>query len=157
MFGLGRNTENSLFCSPLVTKQNNRQWSIMQVKNQSKKPHEPSIQNWKQNQLCQAFMHWLIDIELGMRNIPSTLIEDLVSAIYRFSGESVESGEYAMTWFAREISRVHHTSVILPDRFVQENSRPFSGPELCFSDELNSAGLDSVHEHAHSDYEWIRV
>ena len=64
MFGLGRNTENSLFCSPLVTILNNQQYSIMQVKNQSKTPHDPSIQNWKQNRTCQAFKHWIIDINL---------------------------------------------------------------------------------------------
>ena len=62
-----------------------------------------------------------------------------------------------MSWLAGEVSGGHHTPVILPDGFVQEHSGPVPGPELCVTDELNSARLDSVHEDSLADDKRVRV
>ena len=62
-----------------------------------------------------------------------------------------------MSGLAGEVSGGHHAPVILPDGFVQEDPGPVSGPELCVTDELDSAWLHAVHEDSLADDERVRV
>ena len=49
---------------------------------------------------------------------PFALIQNLVSSIYGFSGESVETGEDPVPGLAGEVPGGHHAPVVLPDGFV---------------------------------------
>ena len=92
-------------------------------------------------------------IRLNLIKIPSALIKNLVGAIYWFSGESVQSGEDSVSRFTGEVSSAHHTAIVLPDRFIQEHSRPFPRSKLSLSYELDPARLHSVNKDSLTDDE----
>ena len=88
---------------------------------------------------------------------PFALIQDLVRPLYWLPGQPVEPREDPVSGLAGEVSGGHHTPVILPDGLVQEDPGPLPGPELCVTDELNSARLHAVHEDSLADDEGVRV
>ena len=91
--------------------------------------------------------------DVTLPHSPPALVEDLVCALYGLPGESVEPGEDAVPGLAGEVAGAHHAAVVLADGLVQEHARPLPGPELGLPDELDAAGLDTVHVHVHADDE----
>ena len=62
-----------------------------------------------------------------------------------------------MSGLAGEVSGGHDAPVILPNRFVQEDSCPLSLSKLCVTDELNTTRLDPVNKDSLANNEGVGV
>lgn len=62
-----------------------------------------------------------------------------------------------MPGLAGEVSCGHDASVILTDRFVQEDSGPLSLTKLCVTDKLNTTRFDPVNKDPLSNNEGVGI
>lgn len=59
--------------------------------------------------------------------------------------------------FASEVAGLSHSTVVLAQRFVKEDTGPIARSKLGLTNELNASRLDSVHIDAFADDEGVRV